>query len=757
MTALRKSKILHSLAATTSIIPLLCYADMAAAQDAASNQLDEVIVTASKRAQSSQDVPITVETYQADDLSSKGIDNLFDLAAVVPGVVFSRAPDDGLALTVRGLGTAARTQSFDQSVALFLDGMFVGKGRMYSSAFFDVERVEVIKGTQSTLLGKNTSLGAISLVTRKPGEEFSGNLTAAYDLTYGGVVLDGGVDIPVSDQFAIRAAGHFVDRDGWVENIAVDRDSPRDNEISGRLTAQWTPTDTLDLTAMYQYADSERSGNGFQFVSPDGTLPPPVEAIVGEAGLDGTKNSFSTRGPDGESFHDTEVESLSLTVNVDALGHTFTSITSHANYDLNFVDDFDFGVLPAIGDNLTPSTDFLREEEYNQFSQEFRIASPTGQKLEYLAGLFYFNSDWDSVETQIFETPFNPTPDPNSPVEIFNGTFANDFTQETETISVFGSATYNVSDRVRLIGGLRYTDESKDHTFGRRSIIPTFWTTVVNPPFESTPLPFDDSFLNGNGAVQFDATSDLMVYASYGVGTKTGGFAESAAVPNGDPLNEAFVGSETATSYELGFKSTILDGTARFNAAVFLTDVDDFQETSFSGASFDTINSQVQAKGVEASLFWRLSDNFTVDTAWTYVDSEVEAGNFLIGGTQTDFAARRPAQSPEITGHFGVIGDFELSGGWNLNGSAYVRHRSEMIHQFIETFRSDSFTTLDATIGISNDENGWGLSLIGSNLTDEISADFSGPPASAGIVPPNVRAESPSRLRTVMIQLSKEF
>lgn len=719
--------------------------------------LGAVTVTAQKREQSAQDIPLTVETFSGANLEAKGVDNLFDLANVVPGVVFSRAPDDGLALTIRGLGTAARTQSFDQSIALFLDGMFVGKGRMYSGAFFDIDRVEVIKGTQSTLLGKNSSLGAISLVTRKPGDELGGNLSASYDLSYGGWIADGGIDIPLSDILTVRAAGHLVDREGWVENVGVDKNSPRDREVAGRITALLEPTDTLDFTFMYQYSDFERNGNGYQFVSPDGTLPPGLEGIVGEAVLDDIKNSFSDRGPGGESYHDTDVQSVSLTANLDAMGHTFTSVTSMATYDLDFVDDFDFGVLPTIGTNTTPSTDFLREETYDQFSQEFRVASPTGQTVEYLAGLFYFNSEWDSVETQIYETPFNPTPDPMSPVEIFNGTFANDFTQETETVSLFGSVTVNATDQLRLIGGLRYTDESKDHTFGRRAVIPTFWTTVVNPPFAETALPFDDDFVNGNAAIQYDLNDDVMLYASYGVGTKTGGFAESAAVPTGNPLTEGFVGSETATAIEAGFKSTLMNGAARLNAAVFYTEVEDFQETSFSGASFDTINSQVEASGAELSFLWRASENLTLDTAWTFVDAEVAAGNFLIGGAATDFPARNPAQSPEITGHFGLIGDWQLNEDWDLNGSVYFRHRAEMIHQYIETFASEELSTFDMTVGLSKPAKGWNISLIGTNLTDEVSADFSGPPASAGIVPPDVRVDSPSRLRTVLLQVRKDF
>ena len=180
----------------SAFLALLAGAQLASSGSVLAADLDEVIVTAQKREQSIQDVPITITAIDGDTLETYAIDDLFEAATLVPGMVFTRAPDDGLALTLRGLGTPARTQSFDQSVALFQDGMFIGKGRMYSSTFFDVERMEVIKGTQSTLLGKNSSLGAISIITRKPGDEFGGFAKLSGEFANGGVGFDGALDIP---------------------------------------------------------------------------------------------------------------------------------------------------------------------------------------------------------------------------------------------------------------------------------------------------------------------------------------------------------------------------------------------------------------------------------------------------------------------------------------------------------------------------------------------------------------------------------
>ena len=241
-------------------------AQTTSSQTSNSPTLEVIEITSQKRVQTLQEVPATVTAVSGALLDEYGIDDLFEMADLVPGMVFSRAPDDGLALTLRGLGTPARTQSFDQSVALFQDGMFVGKGRMYSAAFFDVERIEVIKGTQSTLLGKNTSLGAISVISKKPSDVFEGNIKVGREFENGGWSVDGGLDIPLADNFSVRVAGHYIDQNGWVENLATGRDVPEDNDTGLRITALYEPSDSLMITGVYQRSDSERIGNGYQFV-----------------------------------------------------------------------------------------------------------------------------------------------------------------------------------------------------------------------------------------------------------------------------------------------------------------------------------------------------------------------------------------------------------------------------------------------------------------------------------------------------------
>jgi iron complex outermembrane recepter protein len=703
-----------------------------AAPDNTENAQGEIIVTATKRATSTRDVPATVSVLSSEALAVAGVKDLFQAAVLLPGTTFSRAPDDGLQLTIRGLGTPARTQSFDQSVGLFLDGAFLGKGRLYSNPFFDVERIEVVKGTQSTLLGKNTSLGAISIISVQPSFESEGFVSAGLEIENGGYFVEGAVNAPLSNTVAVRLAGRHGDFDGWVRNVTTGNDVPADRDTGLRATMLLQPSESFDLTASYQFSDARRLGNGYQFVDPQGLL----SSGLGEGQLDGTKASFVSQGVDGESVHDTTSHIANLTGNLELGDHLVTSITSLASYTIDFADDFDFGNKDA--------TYFLRQEDYEQFSQELRLTSPDTGAFSYILGVFYFWSDWQSAETQIYDTPLAIPPG-----TIFQGGFRNDFTQETETFSAFAASTYRLTDAFRVNAGIRWTDETKDATFGRTAIAPiTFWNTAVNPPFAATPLTFSDDFFSGNISLQYDIAPTITAYMGYGRGQKTGGFAESSAVGSGNPAlpsdaGGSAVGSETADAFEIGIKGAV--GPARFELAAFYTEVRDFQETSFTGASFDTANVDVRSQGFEANTQIELATGFNLDLAATYADAEVTA------------PTNRPvAGAPKWTGRAGVNFDRPIGAGMELYGNAFYRYRGSMVHQRVLTFASEPWNTVDAAIGLRADDNSWDLRLAARNIFNDISADFSGPPADPTLAP-SIRVDAPSPLRSVRIEGTMRF
>ena len=252
------------MAATTAV---LCPTDRAFG-----DALQEIVVTAQKRDQAVQDIPITVTVLTADALVASDSKDLFQLANYVPGMVFSRAPDDGLALSFRGVGTGARSQAFDQSVALFLNGLFLAKGRLYSQALFDVRQIEFTKGTESSVLGKNASVGAISIVTREPGSTLSGQVLGTAEVEHGGGTVDGAIDVPFGDTAAVRVAGHYNDTNGWVRNSATGREVPIDKETGARITGVWHPQESFNASLSYQYSDDLRIGVPYQIV--ESNLPP---------------------------------------------------------------------------------------------------------------------------------------------------------------------------------------------------------------------------------------------------------------------------------------------------------------------------------------------------------------------------------------------------------------------------------------------------------------------------------------------------
>ncbi|HMT45178.1 MAG TPA: TonB-dependent receptor, partial [Chakrabartia sp.] len=498
------SAVALSLAATGTAVA------QTAVEDTEEGALGDIVVTAQKRSESVQDIPVTVTALGGEALAQSGSKDLLQAVKLVPGVIFSRAPDDGLALTFRGLGTITRSQAFDLSQALFTDGVFMGKARLYTTSFFDVDRMEFIKGTQSTMLGKNASLGAISVITKQPTDVLSVEASAGVEVEKGGYVLDGAVNLPLSDGVALRVAGHYNDFDGWVRNDLSDHNGPEQQDLGLRATLRGELSDTITLTASYQYARNEQLGASYSIISL--TLP----ANLGSGVLRGYQRAFVKESPTGETYHDTKSHLANLKGEIELGDHTLVLQSSYIKFNLRYYDGLDYSPDSVVT--------FVRDEKFRQYTQEARIQSPSGGNLEYMAGVFNLSSKWSSVEDQFWSVPaFPPAPDPASG-QLFNGSYRNNYDQKVNNFSVFASGAYKFTDALRLAGGVRWTKESKNAVFERVTVGPlTVWNTIANPPFNPTPLRISSTFFDGNVSLQYDINRDVMVFASYGHGSKSGG------------------------------------------------------------------------------------------------------------------------------------------------------------------------------------------------------------------------------------------
>lgn len=700
------------------------------------SKLGVITVTAQRRPVSVQDIPVSVAVIGRESLQENSIKDLVQAVTLVPGVVFSRAPDDGLALTFRGLGTAARSQAFELSEALFVDGTFMGKGRLYTTSMFDLDRMEFIQGTESTLLGKNASLGAISVTTRQPGDTPSLEGRASYQFAHGGgYSADAAGDLPINDRASLRLAVHYNDLDGWVHNDLTDHWGPEQKDLGLRATLRASLTDDLTVTGSYQYADNKRIGSSFQLV---GNVPP----AYGEGRLDDRTDEFTAATSNGDTYHDTQSGVANLKGELGVGNLTLVSQSAFVHYKLQFIDDLDLSRDNAVN--------FLRDETYRQFTQEIRLQSRPGNTLEYMTGVFFLDSHWNSTELQQWTVPaFPPAPAPTSG-QLFNGPFANHYVQDLKSYSAFASAMWRLTERWRLAGGIRATRESKDGVFGRTNSTPvTIWNTVANPPFDPTPLSMRPHFLDGNASVQYDLATNVMAYASFGHGSKAGGFAETntisippnllvnGKVPAALVATGSAVKDEITKSYEVGIKTTLLDRRMRLNVAGFWTDVRDFQDTVFTGGplGFITFNGPARTHGVELHSAFKVTPRLLVNAGLTYADATgvIQPINPATSLPELDakgnpvFATYTRSQAPKVI--FNIDGSYEMfvANEFSVRVGSGIRHRSMMFNQRQEMFPSNALTTVDFLVSLEPREGHWGIGLAVKNAFDKIAEDFASP------------------------------
>ncbi len=703
------------------------------------SQLPEVTVTAQKRAESSQDVPLTISALSGDELAQANVRDLLQVADYVPGMVFSRAPDDGMALTFRGLGSPARSQAFDESIGVFMDGIFLEKARLYSSAFFDLDRAEFIKGTDSTVLGKNTSLGAIDLSTRQPGTAYEADVRLAGEFADGGQVYDLGIDLPLVSGIAVRQALHYNDTNGWVKNTATGRSVPIDDDFGSRTTILINRWDDFSVSASYQRSNNKRLGTPYQIVDPG------LNPLYGEGVLNDREDVFTALTKTGETTHIDEINLYDLKLAWQLGRYSLVSQTARVDYNLNNDDDFDFSPQPWI--------DFIRLENYQQFTEELRLTSPENQPLAFIAGAFVFHSDWHSIEHQLWGIPNWPADTPIAG-QLFNGPFTNDFNQKTDSQSAFGTATWHLADRWRVTAGLRYTDETKDVLYGRSNAAPfTIWNTVANPPFPTTPLYFSDSFLDGNANLQYSLGDNEMLYLAYGHGTKSGGYVETNtdAYPLfDDPAVDSRIKSEVAQTVEAGIKATILDHDLRLNGSLFHTGIRNFQDTIFTGAvaGFITDNLPARTQGVDLGLEWQASRTLRLASAITYADAtETPSAQDLALVPSITCHVCRATQAPYWNGTADLDYQRPITSALKLVATAHLRYRGSMFNQQGDSYPSQPYRPVDLSLGLEAADGKW--SVVGSvkNANNSLSEDF----ASPSVAPNFAGLASPAPLRTIWL------
>ena len=710
----------------------------ALAQQQDQEDLMEVTVTAQKREQSLQDVPISMTVVDGAELANRSIKGFEDFSTLVPNFNVVRTPG-AQAIFMRGIGSGPGSPSLDQSVVMFVDGIYGGRARQFMTPFLDVQRIEVLRGPQGALVGKNTSAGAVSIVTARPTKDFEGQLAAEYDFDLSGPTLNATLSGPVGDRFGLRFAGKYQDIDGYIRNTLTGKDEPGRNEKAGRLTGVYE-TDDVTVTGKIEYAKLELDGNPLQVTSQRlGRLP------------DFTKEMKSALGRD---FDTNESKTGAVTIDWRIGEHTLTSITGYSKYETREGVDADFFERDLAYSKF--------DENFTQKSEELRLLSPTGGTLEYVAGVYYHKADL--LETRTTAATFAPA---TNTIRYFD--------QGTKALSAYAQATWNISPQFAGVLGLRYTKEDKDASYvrigGANAPTTGVGTTQAN---------FTDSISENETdpalSLQWRPAEGRMVYASYSKGSKSGGF--QGAISNATPSAFKFT-PEKSDSYELGFKQSFL-GRGYVDVVAFDTKYQDLQVSvaiqsnpAVQTFAFYTGNAaKASARGIESTGAFLVNEHFRLSGSLAYMNAKFDSyadGPCTTGQTPTN-AARGSCNltgvalpfSPRWTGNVTATFLGNLSSNmkldFGLTANFRTHHRTEFSQDVL--FEQGGFVKFDARLGLSVGD-AWEFAVLGRNLTNRTTFSFSTVAALAANPALGISADSRMHVvdppRTVAVQARYKF
>lgn len=621
--------------------------------------LEEVVVTAQHREESLQDVPIAITAINSEELRAGGINDLNGVSLRTPGFSMGSFTPSQPQLYIRGIGSNDDGAAGDQSVVVFLDGVYLGRTAGQAFDLFDLERIEVLRGPQGTLYGKNAAGGAINVVSQKPSDEFRGAIeVSAGDLGFRSTRAK--LSSRLTDNVAGKLAVSYKERDGYVESLAADIDDMNGYESSAiRAQLFVSPSDSVELLLSADYAEDDRNGPGRSLGFTYG-----VEQAVR---LDPSNPSpdFYQNLVDNEPRSEIETWGLSLKADWHVGPGTLTTITAYRETDADAVDvaisaAFEYQTAFAgMGFEGVAELNNPVVEHSEQFTQELRYALNVTDTLFLQTGFFYLNEKVDRVESSLIYCDFacSAVPAAARPINLPVG--STDQTNETNSYGLFAQGIWSVSDRTDITLGARYTYEEKDAT----NVGAANGLNVVTP--YDVQMSESWNAFTPKIAVNYAFNEDISAYASVTTGFKSGGYQGMGpnAVAASTPFDE-----ENVISYEMGVKGLMLNGTLSVGAALFSSDYSDLQVLRVVGVNQVIDNAgEAEIQGLELEGQWLLSDHFRLLATYAYLDTEyselegalsVNEGNALRNAPENAYSLSAIFDYPVASGHINARADF---------------------------------------------------------------------------------------------------
>ncbi len=700
--------------------------------------LEEIIVTAEKRAESLQDLSQAVTALSGEALDNRNITSFVDLSSIAPGVTVAKNEGVRTVISIRGVGNEANQNSIaNPSVSYHLDGIYVASPFALRTDFLDLERIEVLRGPQGTLFGQNSTGGAINVITQAPD---TGEFFGKADITVGNYSLTrvrGSVNIPISDTTALRASVATHNHDGFSKNILLDQELDQADNFSGRAHLLWALAENLRFNFTAQYFDENTNGAAQKGI------------------FDSTPNPRRLT-QDRHSSYQLESQLYSLVAEWELPAFTVKSLTSYQDDAVSASRDndrHDFSTLINRGTFLLPASVDPEAVGQKTFTQELNLISfePLFGRLDWVVGMFYLDTDVDILFREYidFNTDGVYGPDKVSVEEVLNFGgevgFISDSNPQRESFSVYGQGAYNLTESMRLVAGLRYTEDQVNsrvtNFFGRAG------TAVLETKSEK---------LTGRGVVEIDLNDNAMAYASYTRGFKPGGSnltygREDAVAPI---LVLPTYKDETVQAWEVGLKTDFAGNRVRVNAAAFYYDYENLQYQAtdpevFEGGVGNLPGSEIY--GAEMELLAFVTDSLTLDARLSWLETKIseshlaldnvrsdDATNALLPQCQfnlfcddiqraraaavTDVKGNQLAKTPNFTADV-MLRYLTRLGNWSdFETSVQYLYRGGFQHRIFNNPKTDdvpSYHIVNLVLTIAPDAYPWHIDLMGMNLTDE--------------------------------------
>lgn len=799
------------------LLALFLVAPWAVAQEAVAGAeavLEEIIVTATKREKSLQEVPLSIAALSGDMLEEMNIRNLEDLSIYVPN--FSKGETGiGPVINIRGVASGAN-QGFEQSVVMFVDDIPMSRAPLSRMPMFDLERVEVLRGPQNVLFGKNSVGGAVAFVSARPTEELSGKLGVTYENEYDDFEVTGVLSGPLSDRVNARVAVRDAQYGGYYKNRLNGRDEEDRNEQTIRGTLDFKVNDSVDVLFKLEHNEVDGLGLGEEVVAgysnplPQSLVNPFGGMDFGEAagflafltGQDIGSTEVSkdrVRDTNPLEFYELSMDTAELIANWDRDDFTLTSITGWVQYGEDRLYDGDLTGVDVL------SQDF--SEDYEQFSQEIRLASNPGSAVEWMAGAYFQTWDlegdeiWRIDDQNILTALGALSPALGYFSVMANSTSVKHYENDSDTWAVFGQLAIDLSETFRLTLGGRFTRESKEgfrfldifnSTTGEFDLAQGITgSCVFNSDYytlglisAASPLPGCDGNFVAAGAypthsindkisenqftpsiiAEWAVTEDDKIYARADKGFKAGGFDAKGA-----RVKDFLYRPEKVWAYEIGSKNTLANGAATFNVAAFYMDYSDLQTSSFDGQAAFVVTNAAKAtiKGIEAEARWRATEKLSIYGSLAYLDAKFDEyaqascnawESLLTGQTVCDRSGRQFAYVPERAATVGIDYATHAFGDFNLRTSIDASYESKYFSDSSaeDLLLQDGYTMINLRVALESDH--WVVAVLGKNLSDEDvyefgttvpnSAVYFGAPAYAAFMKPP---------RTVALQVEYSF